>query len=212
MRKLGILLVLTFLPTLCLAGSIDNITTYQINITATWIETNPACVLNCTETMNLSYKFESNLDVLNPNSPTHGIYGWVQMDTMQESSSGFMGSFSNSFSHAPALWEDDGTPSADGIPFYNVFNGPTDEIDVGVLGPGLSGRGGPDLFIADCVTYSCQNAYPGVTPEDIMDNRETSTAVKVPAFDSMWELLVVSVGVCTFGLFVKHRLGLTPSR
>ena len=202
-RVLVLLLTLAFLPALCHADTIN----YQINVTGTWIETNPSCVLNCTETMNLSYVFESNLDFLNPNSPTSYIYGWVKMDTLQESSSGFMGSFSNSFSNAPALWEDDGTPSGDGIPFYNSFNanGYRDEIDLGVMGPGLSGRGGPDLFIGDCFTESCQNAYPGVPREDILDNRETSTAVKVPAFDSAWELLLISTIVCTFGLFVKHR-------
>jgi hypothetical protein len=216
-RMLVLLFALVSLPTVCLAGSIDNVTNYQINITATWIETNPACVSNCTETMNLSYEFESNLDVLNPNSPTYGIYGWVPMDTLQESSSGFMGSFSfQRFSAIPAsgLWEDDGLPSADGIPFNNAFSasGYRDEIDLGIMGPGLSGRGGPHMFISDCFTESCQNAYPGVTPEDIMDNRETFTAVKVPAGDSAWELLFVSTIICTFGLFVKYRLGLTPSR
>ena len=208
MRKLVVLLFpLACLSTVCLADSIDTVN-YQINITATWIETNPACLSNCTETMNLSYIFELNV---NPNS-TSSALGWVQMNTMQESSSGFMGSFTNSFSSAPALWEDDGQPGADGIPFYNTFNAPTDEIDLGVMGPGLSGRGGPDLFIADCVTANCQNAYPGVFPEDIMANRETSTAVKVPAFDSAWELLLISAITCTYGFFVKHRRSLAPSR
>jgi hypothetical protein len=45
-----------------------------------------------------------------------------------------------------------------------------------------------------------------------MDNRETSTAVKVPAGDSAWELVFVTAIVCTFGFFVKHRLDLAPSR
>ena len=60
MRKIVVLLfALAFLPTFCLAGSIDTIN-YQINISATWIETNPACVSNCTENMNISYVFELN--------------------------------------------------------------------------------------------------------------------------------------------------------
>jgi hypothetical protein len=216
-RILVLLFALAFLPTLCLAGSIDNfdVTTYQINITATWIATNPLCALNCTETMNISYRFESNLDVFNPNSSTDGIYGWVEMNTVQESSSGFMGSFTFRPNYPPAsgLWEDDGAPSADGLPFYNVFNGsPTDEIDIGVMGPGLSGRGGPDMLIYDCFTESCQSSYPGIPGEDIRANTESSTAVQLPAGDSAWELVLVMAIVCTIGLFVKHRLGLTPSR
>jgi hypothetical protein len=204
-RVLVLLLTLVFLPVLCRADSID-VVNYQINITSTWIATNPACISNCTETMNLSYVFESNLDVFNPNSPNRGIFGWVEMNTLQESSSGFMGSFIFTRFPASGLWEDDGQPSADGMPFYNTLNAPTDEIDLGIMGPGLSGKGGPDLFISDCFTESCQSAYPRVNPQaEIMANRETSTAVPVPAFDSAWELLLVSAGVCTFGLFVKHR-------
>jgi hypothetical protein len=200
-RVLVLLLTLAFLPALCHADTIN----YQINVTGTWIETNPSCVLNCTETMKLSYEFESNLEVFNPNSPTAGIYGWVPMNTMQVTASGFLGSFAflPSFNPVSGLWEDDNFPSADGIPF---FNAQMDEIDLGVQGPGLSGRGGPDLFIHSCnFSNDCVNAYPGVFPLDIMANNTTSTAVRVPAFDSAWELLLVSAIFCTFGLFVKHR-------
>jgi hypothetical protein len=212
MRKLVVLLfVLAFLPTLCLAGSIDDVTTYQINITATWIETNPACVSNCTENMDLSYRYESNLDVFNPNSPNAGIFGWVEMNTIQESSSGFLGSFFDNVSNLPpnTLWTDYGRHFGDGMPFVNSLD---DEIDLGNQGPGLSNSGPPLMYIYSC-TYdqSCRDAYPGVFTQYVMANRETSTAVQVPAFDSAWELLLISAIACTFGFFVKHRLDLAPS-
>ena len=68
------------------------------------------------------------------------------------------------------------------------------------------------LFYACNFSSDCHDAYPGIYPGDIMDNRETSTAVKVPAGDSAWELVFVTAIVCTFGFFVKHRLDLAPSR
>jgi hypothetical protein len=213
MRTIFVLLALAFLPVLCKADPIG-VTDYQINITATWIETNPACISNCTENMNISYVFEKN------NSPNVQGFGWVDLSTLQESSSGFLGSFVFK-GPTSGLWEDDLMPSADGMPFYNSLlneKGYSDEIDLGMMGPGLYkgnefNNGGPYMFIYDCFSESCQNAYPRTNPqEEKMANRETSTAVKVPAFDSMWELIVVSVGACTFGFFVKHRLVLAPSR
>ena len=214
MRKILVLLfALAFLPTLCLAGSIDNfdVTTYQINITATWIATNPLCALNCTETMNISYRFESNLDVFNSNSPTAGTYGWVEMNTVQESSSGFMAPFFV-IPNRSGLWADYASPGADGLPFYDADpNGQRDEIDIGFMGPGLNGIGGPRMIIWDCMTESCGDAYQH-SAQLILANSESSTAVQVPAGDSALELVLVTAIVCTFGLFVKHRLGLTPSR
>ena len=162
MRK-SILLALAFLPTFCLAGSINNfdVTTYQINISATWIETNPACVSNCTENMNISYRFDLNNSF---NSGTSEALGWVEMNTLKESSSGFLGSFSPTTNFpASGLWEDDGAPSADGLPFYNTLfsaNGYSDEIDVGMMGPGVVPfENSPDMYIYNCFSETCQNAY-----------------------------------------------------
>jgi hypothetical protein len=211
MRTIFVLLALAFLPVLCKADPIG-VTDYQINIAATWIETNPACVSNCTENMNISYRFELNLNVLNPNSPTAGIYGWVDLSTLQESSSGFLGSFAFTGSTS-GLWADDLQPSVDAPEFHNSL---TDEIDLGVMGPGLYNRndvhnGGPDMNIYDCFSEACHNAFSPPF-QTIQANYETSTAVALPAGDSAWELVFVSAIVCTFGLFVKHRLGLTPTR
>jgi hypothetical protein len=211
MRTIFVLLALAFLPVLCKADPIG-VTDYQMNITATWIATNPLCGTNCTETMNLSYVFE-----LNNGSPCiyeQGCAGWIQTDTLRVSSSGFMGAFAFNSSFAPASgsYEDDGAPSADGLPFFNAQR---DEIDLGFMGPGLGSEKnfGPYMFIYACnFSTDCHDAYPGVPPSDILDNRETSTAVKVPAFDSAWELLLGSAIACTFGFFVKHRLDLAPSR
>ena len=166
MRRIFVLLLtLAFLPTLCLAGSIDNfnVTNYQINITATWIETNPSCVLNCTETMNLNYEFELNLDAFNQNSPTLGIYGWVPLNTMQVSASGFLGSFSLENPHIisrvwsiPTLWVDNeiGGPFDGGMPFEGTGTFPfTDEIDLGNPGPGLPGQFFLDQFQSGVYVY-----------------------------------------------------------
>lgn len=202
-RILVLLFALACFPTFCLADSINSFDEYQINVRATWVATNPDCGFNCTETMSISYRFLVNTQP----DPNGSARGWVDVSTLQESSSGFMGSFD--FQHnypASGFYEDDGFPSADGLPFYNVFNGTTDEIDLGFMGPGVAaGETYPDMFIWACRTYSCQNALTGVFPEDIRANTESSTAVKVPAGDSAWELLLVSAIVCTFSLFVKHQ-------
>lgn len=201
-----LLLALAFLPTLCLADSINDVTNWQINTTATWIEANPACVSNCTETMNLSYEFESN-----PNPTANGIFGWVPMDTLQVTAFGFLGAFTPD-PYAPALWEDDHMPGADSIPFFNADNAQRDEIDVGFLGPGVSGdwNGGPRVFIYDCFSDDCVAAYsanPYVIADNyIVANSIVSTAVKMPDYDSAWQLLLISAIACTFGFFVKHRL------
>jgi hypothetical protein len=179
-----------------------------MNVTATWIATNPLCGSNCTETMDLSYVFELNNGsnaCMYPN-----CYGWVQMNTMQESSSGFLGSFAYnpSFTQPSGLWEDDGQPSDDGIPF---FNAQLDEIDLGFMGPGLGYEKnfGPDLLIYNC--SDCHDAYPGVDPEDIDANYATSTAVQMPAGDTEWKLLLASMFLCAAGVWVMRRLGLTPA-
>ena len=141
MRNIFVLLALAFLPVLCQADPIG-VTDYQMNITATWIATNPTCGLNCTETMNISYVFDLN------NSPNVDARGWVELDTLKESSSGFMGAFAFNSSFAPAsgLYEDDGAPSGDGLPFFNAQR---DEIDLGFMGPGLGAEKGvgPYMFI-----------------------------------------------------------------
>jgi hypothetical protein len=209
MRTIFVLLALAFLPVLCKADPIG-VTDYQINIAATWIETNPACVSNCTENMNISYVFELNT---NPN-PTSGAFGWVDLSTLKESSSGFLGSFAFG-GPTSGLYEDDLQPSVDALEFHNsLLNnvGYADEIDLGQMGPGLTNvrNGSPDMYIYDCFSETCLNAY-SPPYQYIQANSESSTAVPVPAGDSVWILLVSAIA-CTFGFFVKHRLDLAPSR
>jgi len=216
-RVLVLLLALAFLPTLCLAGSINNFNTtdYQVNVTGTWVETNPLCVVNCTETISMSYEFESNLDAFNPTAATYGIFGWAVMNTIQVSASGFLGSFFDPYSSLPSssLWADNGRPLSEGIP---ILDSEGDEVDLGNLGPGLSNTGAADFYIYNCQYQPaiCHPAFPNYPTSNayIFANTTTSTVVPVPAFDSAWELLLISAIACTFGLFVKHRLGLTPSR
>jgi hypothetical protein len=198
-RVLVLLLTLVFLPVLCRADSID-VVNYQINISATWIETNPACVSNCTENMNISYVFELNT---NPN-PTSGAFGWVDLSTLKESSSGFLGSFAFTGSTS-GLWEDDLEPSVDALEFHNSLSANPDEIDLGQMGPGLTNvrNGSPDMYIYDCFSETCLNAY-SPPYQYIQANSESSTAVPVPAGDSVWILLVSAIA-CTFGFFVKQR-------
>jgi hypothetical protein len=203
--RIFVLLALAFLPALCHADPID-VTNYQMNITATWIETNPACVSNCTENMNISYVFELNNSF---NTGTSEGLGWVEMNTLKESSSGFLGSFSPTTGFpASGLWEDDGGPSADGLPFYNTLlsaNGYSDEIDLGKMGPGVvPSENYADMYIYDCFSETCQNAYSGPY-EYIRPNTESSTAVQVPAGDTGWELTIASMFFCAAGLWVKHR-------
>ena|ERR1017187_1826779 len=201
------ILLLAFLPTLCRATQID-VTNYQIDVTGNWVETNPSCVSNCTETININYEFESNLDVFNPTATTNGIYGWIVASTMQVTSSGFLGDSFAAPSFVPpgGLWADYGPQLSLGFPF---FNSQRDEVDLGNPGPGLSNTGPATLLIYNC-PYSddCINAYPpslGEPPFDIIANNTTATVVQVPAFDSAWELLLISAIACTVGLFVKHR-------
>ncbi len=215
MRKLGILLALAFLPTLCLAGSIDNF--YQVNVTGQWTATNPLCISNCTETVTMSYEYEKNNDVFNQNSPTNGIFGWIVGSTVKGTSSGFLGAF-NSFQLG--LMPDYGSTSL-APAFYTSLGF---EVDLANPDPGVTYEGsyygsytvGPaNLLIYDCGNVSiCQTLYP-YDPEatDILPaDKTTAVITPVPAGDSAWELILVSAIVCTFGLFVKHRLGLTPSR
>jgi hypothetical protein len=198
-RVLVLLLTLVFLPVLCRADSID-VANYQINISATWIETNPACVSNCTENMNISYVFELNT---NPN-PTSVAFGWVDLSTLKESSSGFLGSFAFT-GPTSGLWEDDLEPSVDALEFHNSLSANADEIDLGQMGPGLTTvrNGSPDMYIYDCFSETCLNAY-SPPYQYIQANSESSTAVAVPAGDSVWILLVSAIA-WTFGFFVKQR-------
>ena len=207
-RVLVLLLALAFLPTLCRAGSID-VTNYQVDVSGKFVEANPSCVSNCTETISVGYEFESNLDVFNPTSPTNGIYGWVVTSTIQVTSSGFLGSFSPA-SFISGLWAHNGPQYSLGFPFVNSLG---DEIDLANPGPGLSNTGPATLLIYDCVsTRECANAYPGNPSSYIFANSTTATVVPMPESSPAWQFLLISASACTVGLFVKHRLGLTPSR
>jgi hypothetical protein len=83
----------------------------------------------------MDYEFESNLDVFNPTATTNGIYGWVPMDTIQVTSSGFLGS-----SFAPGS-------TSGALP---IFNSQLDEVDLANQGPGLSNSGPATLLIYNC--------------------------------------------------------------
>jgi hypothetical protein len=208
-RVFVLLLALAFLPVLCQA-QID-VTDYQIDITATWIGTGAPCVSNpsnCTETISMDYEFESNLDVFNPASPTAGIYGWIPMGTMRETSSGFLGSFTPLFSPdlSNVLWVDTGRQLADGLPFFNSqpSNPQGDEIDLGNQGPGLSNSGPANVYIYNC-RDDCHYAFPNYPSDNgyIPANYTTFTTVQMPSGDTEWELLLVSMFICTAGLWVK---------
>jgi hypothetical protein len=210
MRKVPALLALTLLSAFCHADTIN----YQINVIGNWTETNPACVSNCTETVNMNYEFEQNLDVFNPTSPTNGIYGWMVNSTLQASSSGFLGSFINL--PTSGLRPDLSPTDSQAMAFYTSLGF---EVDLANPGPGLVYSGyntGPaKLLIYDCYQVStCFSMYPEDSDgtDYLFANNTTVTVVQVPAFDSAWELLLISTIACTVGLFVKHRPGLTPSR
>ena len=195
-----LILLLAFLPALCHADTIN----YQINVTGNWTETNPACVSNCTETINMSYEFELNQDVFNLNSPNADILGWIVESTLKVNSSGFLGSFSPSV-FAPSLWTvyDNALGLSQGYPIYNSQR---DEVDLANPAPGLLNTSPTTLLLYNCpYSNDCVDAYPGVDPEYILANNTTATVVPVPAGDSAWELLLISAIACTAGLFVKHR-------
>ena len=191
MRRVLILL-LVLLPSLGWAGSIDT-TAYQVNVSGTWLSTNPSCVSNCTETMSMSFVYDAYPGLVND------VYGVIPLSTFQMASSGFLGSFIPPSSTSGLMQVDD---FADGIAFRSSLG---DEIDLdhfGFLGPNPI-----RLFIYDCFSAECSDAYPHHIPSPayIDANALTTTVVQVPDEPSGWVLLLISAVACGFGLRVNHR-------
>lgn len=201
-RVLVLLFALAFLPTLCRA-QVD-VANYQIDVTGEWISTNPSCGSNCTETMNMDFVYERNLD---PSSGTTSPFGWIDLNTFQVDSSGFLGQFSflPRFNpvNSPGLWAIYGISATD-LP---VFNSALDEVDLHdqtFFGPVPT-----SLILYSCpYSNNCANAYPGQYPADISANTTTTKIVAMPESDPTWQLLLVLAMVFAISLLVKHRLGL----
>jgi hypothetical protein len=148
MRKvLVLLLALASLPVLCQAQT--DVTNYQVDVISDWVETNPSCVSNCTETISMDYEFELNLDYGNPTSPTSDIYGWYQGDTFQINSSGFLGSFVLAPHTPEGLWGSYG-PTV-GLSIY-FFNRQGDDVGLSNQVPSVANSAVPSRLLLDCNT------------------------------------------------------------
>jgi hypothetical protein len=150
--------------------------------------------------MNMDFLYEKNLD-----TTTNGPDGWINLNTLQENSSGFLGQFSflPSF-FGNGLWAIDGMSDTD-LPF---FNSALDEIDL--HSQAFFNAQPTTLIIYNCPYQisDCTNAFPGQFPLDITANTTETKIVAMPESDPTWQLLLVLAIVFAISLLAKHRLGL----
>jgi len=200
MRRL--LIVLAILVVCSAPTWADNVE-YDVNAWATFTATQP-CSFNCTETIGLNFLYMPPSDFLpNPGSDASST-GQIVLGSMNESSSGFLGSLS--YPTGPNI-------SIQGyIPFANsmhdevdlrapvLFPGDTSPVD-GIL-PGINTTSF-DLFY--CYSQTCNNA---MGPDADLHPSPSSqfvvvTPVQVPDGDSP---LVLSFGALgTFALAWRWR-------